>query len=244
MSLWLRLSWHWTSLTSCLGRREITWHDDADINISTLVVVWGRKFELDILINTELNIIFALRTIAAAELKTTIAAFGLITMRVTNDIFEEETFLMITMIRNILFAEVLVFVVHWLLTNLVEVVWVKFQSAHLLTFRQMMSMIHKVLILMLWVRSEVIRLFLSYWHSILHHLPLSLIVKHVIFTLVLLPEISISFGKLLELSFVVNGFMWHCIYLWTLIVVKFIVALITIVTIVILFIIIEFFIIV
>ena len=70
-------------------------------------------------------------------------------MRVTNDIFEEETFLMITMIRNILLAEVLVFVVHWLLTNLVEVVWVKFQSAHLLTFRQMMSMIHKVLILML-----------------------------------------------------------------------------------------------
>ena len=82
--------------------------------------------------------------------------------------------------------EILMLVVHWLLLNLVEMMGVKFESAELLTSRQTMSVIEEVVILVLCVRSEVLRFLLL------------TVLKHVIFTTVAVPVFGII-SKLLVL---------------------------------------------
>ena len=64
------------------------------------------------------------------------------------------------MLSQVALAEVTVLMVHWLLFNFVEVVWVELESAHLLSVRQGMSVIHKVVIAVLRVRS-IVQIFAS-----------------------------------------------------------------------------------
>ena len=105
------------------------------------------------------------------------------------------------MLSQVALAEVTVLMVHWLLLNLVEVMWVELESTHLLSMRQRMPVIHEIVIIVLRMRS-IVQIFASgHWQSILNHTCLRGVMELVLITSMLLPEVS-AFGKLLVLSLV------------------------------------------
>ena len=105
--------------------REIVGHRDANINVSTFIIVVCAELELDVLVDLELDVV----TFVCFFTELNIA----IMVTMANHI---SVVLVVRLIRVcIVVTEVRMLVMDWLLAHLEEVVRVELQSAHLLSVR-------------------------------------------------------------------------------------------------------------
>ena len=133
-------------------------HHDSHVNISAFVVIRGAQFELHIFINAELDVIQII--LLTAEVNIAFSIFFIVVVAVFFSFVANKLLIVVvsrlaTLSIGVSFAPIAALVVHRLLLNLVEVLRVKLQGSHLLSMRQVMTLILEKVIIVFFVRCEV-----------------------------------------------------------------------------------------